>query len=81
MDSEQRGYGGYRDHGKDEGGLDNWGILKKIVASDRGMDDNFGFSLAISGDYAVVGAYWEDEDAAATNFIFNAGAAYIFRKD
>ena len=45
---------------------------KKIVASDGSEEDSFGKSVAISGDYAIVGAYWDDDNG------FNSGAAYIF---
>ena len=47
----------------------------KIVASDAGADDFFGQSVAISGDYAIVGAYAEDTGET------NAGAAYIYKRD
>ncbi|MTI37974.1 FG-GAP repeat protein, partial [Fulvivirga lutimaris] len=66
---------------KDEGGIDNWGQVQKIVASDRGSGDNFGYSVSISGDYAIVGAYFEDEDALGGNNASGAGSAYIFKKD
>jgi hypothetical protein len=66
---------------KDQGGTDNWGQIKKIVASDRGASDNFGISVAIAGDYIVVGAYAEDEDASNGNTLSNAGSAYVFQKD
>jgi len=53
----------------------SWTQEEKIVASDAGKDDQFGNSVAISGDYAIVGAYLED---AGGNI---AGAAYIFKRD
>ncbi|MCD6337512.1 MAG: T9SS type A sorting domain-containing protein [Candidatus Marinimicrobia bacterium] len=57
---------------------DTWIQQQKIIASDRAVDDLFGISVAISGNYAIVGAYQEDEDASGTNTLINAGAAYIF---
>jgi hypothetical protein len=66
---------------KDTGGTDNWGQIKKIVASDRGAVDHFGRSVAIAGDYIVVGAYQEDEDASGANPKNYAGSAYVFQKD
>jgi hypothetical protein len=66
---------------KDTGGTDNWGQIKKIVASDRAADDFFGYSVAIAGDYIVVGAYQEDEDASGANTLSVAGSAYVFQKD
>lgn len=55
-----------------------WALEQKIVASDRGLADHFGFSVAISGDHAIVGAYYENEDAAGGNLISNSGSAYLF---
>lgn len=55
-----------------------WSQQAKIVSSDRAADDYFGNDLAISGDYAVVGANQEDEDADGNNTLTGAGSAYIF---
>ncbi|MGF1533343.1 MAG: choice-of-anchor D domain-containing protein [Bernardetiaceae bacterium] len=66
---------------KDAGGADNWGEIRKLTASDRAQVDVFGQSVAISGDYAIVGAYLSDTDASGSNAVTDAGAAYIFRKD
>ncbi|MFT5348752.1 MAG: hypothetical protein ACI9M3_001793, partial [Bacteroidia bacterium] len=66
---------------KDTGGTDNWGQIKKIVASNRAANDNFGYSVAIAGDYIVVGAYLEDEDASNGTTLSAAGSAFVFKKD
>ncbi len=66
---------------KDPGGADNWGQIQKLVASDRGANDLFGSSVAIYGDYVVVGASSEDEDASGANTLTGAGAVYVFKKD
>jgi hypothetical protein len=60
---------------RDLGGLDGWGQVKKLVASDAAADDLFGVSVDISGDYALVGAV--AEDGAGTG----RGAAYIFYRN
>lgn len=52
----------------------------KALANDRADGDEFGFSVSISGDYAAVGAYREDEDPAGANPFMNAGSVYIFKK-
>ena len=52
----------------------------KIVASDRQVTDYFGYSVAIDGNYAIVGAYLEYHDASGANVITNAGSAYIFER-
>ncbi|NEW59710.1 hypothetical protein GSY74_00295 [Sulfurovum sp. bin170] len=58
---------------------DSWTEVQKIVASDRAKDDYFGLSVAISGDYAIVGAICEDENASGNNNMINSGSAYIFK--
>jgi len=58
-----------------------WNEVQKIVASDRAMNDCFGNSLSLSGDYAIVGAYMEDEDAEGENTLDWAGSEYIFKRD
>ena len=50
-----------------------WVEQAKLVAADGTFDDYFGYSVAISGDYVIVGAIQED---IGTNS--NQGAAYIF---
>lgn len=57
---------------QNNGGADNWGEVKKLVASDAALADFFGYSVGISGDTAIVGAYQENG---------NRGAAYIFSKN
>ncbi len=44
-----------------------------VFASDAAPSDDFGFSVALSGDTAVVGARFDDTPAGA-----NAGSAYVF---
>ena len=58
----------------------NWNQLIKAVASDRLAGDLFGYPVAISGDYAIVGAYNEDEDAVGGDSQISAGSAYIFKR-
>ncbi len=54
---------------------ETWDEVTKITATDGGdMDDSFGISLAISGDYIIVGAAYDDSINS------NAGAAYIFHQ-
>ena len=49
-----------------------WARQAKLTASDAAANSEFGFSVAISGDIAIVGAH---RDNAAG---FRSGAAYIF---
>jgi hypothetical protein len=47
----------------------------KLTASDGAAEDWFGHSVAIAGDYALVGAYANDDNGSAS------GSAYIFTWD
>lgn len=58
----------------------NFSEIIKAVASDRTASDNLGYSVAISGDYAVVGAYHETDDNQS-NYLYQVGAAYVYKKD
>jgi len=62
-------------------GNNNWTEVQKIVASDRNASDQFGYRVAISGSYAIVGAEYEDEDSVGANTLNSAGSAYIFERD
>lgn len=57
---------------RDEGGDDNWGQEAILTASDAESGDRFGWSVAVSGNYAIVGAPYEDSGGA------DSGAAYVF---
>ncbi len=50
----------------------NWNQTQKLTASDGASNDYFGYSVAIDGDYAIIGAYGDDT---------NKGSAYIFKRD
>lgn len=50
----------------------DWTQMQKLTASDAGEEDRFGRSVAIEGDYAVVGApYNKDATGAAYVFYYN----------
>ena len=51
-----------------------WTQQTKLTASDASGGDEFGISVAVSGDTAVIGAYQDDHVAGPTN----AGSAYVF---
>jgi hypothetical protein len=71
----------YKDSGaayifyRDEGGDDNWGQEAILAASDAESGDLFGWSVAVSGNYAVVGAPYEDSGGT------DSGAAYVFYRN
>jgi len=52
-----------------------WSGETKLIASDEEGDDELGWSVSISEDYVVTGAFREDANGN------NAGAAYVFRFD
>ena len=51
----------------------------KFIASDAAANDEFGISVALDGDTAVIGAYHDDHTDDG-NTIGNAGSAYVFTK-
>ena len=53
-------------------GFGNWSEVQKLTASDGAVNDRFGGSVSISGDYAMIGAYGDDD---------SAGSAYIFDRN
>ena len=52
----------------------------KLTAADGLRGDEFGISVAVDGDTAVIGAYQDDHTAADGNTTGNAGSAYVFTK-
>ena len=67
---------------RDEGG--NWNQQAYLKASNTDVTDLFGYSVAVSGDTVVVGAYSEDSSATGVNgdqgdnSAAGSGAAYVF---
>ncbi|MBK7303329.1 MAG: FG-GAP repeat protein [Saprospiraceae bacterium] len=53
----------------------NWDYNTYLTASDKNINDNFGFSIASTGDDLVIGAPNNDDNGE------DRGSAYIFRKD
>ena len=51
-----------------------WTTQGKLTASDAATDDRFGYSVAISGNSALVGSILNDDNAA------NTGSAYVFTR-
>jgi uncharacterized repeat protein (TIGR01451 family) len=50
-----------------------WSLQQKLAASDGAADDEFGHSVAVSGDTALVGAWMDDTPAGGS-----AGSVYVF---
>ncbi len=53
----------------------SWAEQTKLTASNASADDRFGRAVSISGDYAVVGAMWDDDNGS------NSGSANIFQRN
>ena len=52
-----------------------WRQQQKLTASDGASGDYFGYSVSISGDYAIMGAYGHDDKGT------DYGSAYIFKRE
>ena len=61
--------------GKDQGGANAWGQVKKLTASDGAPFDNFGVSVGVNGDVVIVGANLSDAKGS------NSGSAYLFERN
>ena len=59
---------------KRDTGAETWTQQAKLMASNAGSSDFFGRGVSIDGDYAIVGAPYEDTGGDG------AGAAYIFKR-
>jgi hypothetical protein len=59
----------------DQGSPGDWRQIRKLVASDAAVEDLFGYSASISGDFALVSAHCEDGTGT------HRGAAYLFYRN
>ncbi len=59
----------------------NWNEIMKIVNSDRAIADNYGWAVDVSGNYAVVGAYGDDEDENGANLMYSSGSVYVLERN
>ncbi|MDA0243450.1 MAG: hypothetical protein OT477_08545 [Chloroflexi bacterium] len=74
-------------HGNDDGGSESgsayvftrsgvaWSQQAKLTAGDAAVGDRFGWAVALSGDTAVIGAYWDNDGGA------DSGSAYVFARN
>ena len=56
-----------------------WTEQAKLIASDAEINENFGISVAVSGDTVVVGS-WHDDDACPSDIFCRSGSAYVFTR-
>jgi hypothetical protein len=52
-----------------------WEQKQKLTASDGAAGDQFGFSVSVSGNVAIVGAYTDDDKGT------DSGSAYLYEKN
>lgn len=64
---------------RDPGAGGNWVEVAKLTASDPQTNDDFGFSVDIEADTAVVGAHYEN--GGPGNPLPDSGAVYVFERD
>lgn len=84
IDNDKVVIGSYRDddNGGDSGSAyvfeydgGDWNETAKLLASDGNSSDEFGRSVAISNNYIIVGAWFDDDNGS------NSGSAYVFHFD
>ena len=59
--------------------ITRWSQQAKIQSKHINANDNFGSSVSIHGDYAIIASYLYDEDHP--DVASNRGAAYIFKRE
>ena len=57
--------------GRNQGGSDNWGLVKRLFRQESGSQGDFGASLALHGDTVMIGTPWYDPDGGS-------GSVYIW---
>ncbi|MBK7406113.1 MAG: FG-GAP repeat protein [Phycisphaerales bacterium] len=58
-----------------------WSRTATITPSDPEASEQFGFSVAYDGDYAMVGAPLDDFELSGGGTVLNSGSAYLFAYD
>jgi hypothetical protein len=62
-------------YGRNRGGTDKWGLIKKITASDAAGGNEFGVSVDVRGDLVAVGATSTKHNGVTS------GTAYLFSRN
>jgi VCBS repeat-containing protein len=60
---------------RDQNGPDAWGLVTKLVSADGRGGDEFGYSVALSGDQLAVGAPYDDDGGSSS------GSVYVYGRD
>lgn len=59
---------------------DVWVLDDSLKIESKGNNEYFGVCIAMTEDYALIGADGYDYDEAGANFMDNAGAAFLFKR-
>ena len=59
--------------GRNQGGTNQWGLVKKLTAADGAANDQFGTSVSISNTLVAVGS-----PGATVSSVLNCGAVYLY---
>ena len=62
--------------GRNSGGVNNWGRVKKLVPADASSNDFFGSAVAIEGNTIAVGSWFDSSESANAR-----GSVYVFGQD
>lgn len=63
-------------YGRDQGGIDQWGQVRRLSASDASAGDRFGYAVSLSGKWLLAGAPFDDFGPNT-----DQGSAYVFQQD
>ncbi|HRI69407.1 MAG TPA: FG-GAP repeat protein [Polyangium sp.] len=69
--------------GRDQGGANNWGSAAKLAPMDGAAQDNFGLSVALNGNTAVIGARGDDDKGSFSGSVyvyFRMGGAWSLQQ-
>ena len=64
-------------YSRNQGGLGNWGLVKKLIPTDGTDGDEFGYSISISGDTVAIGSHLN----SLSNNVVHAGSVYLFDRN
>jgi hypothetical protein len=60
---------------------DNWVGIQRIRSTDIEREDHFGSSIAVDGNYLLIGAEYEEDENSGPYGDKKLGAAYVFKRD
>lgn len=80
-DSTSIGIGAAYVFGKDIGGSNNWGMVKKIIPNHSQEDSWFGWKVSLSGSNLLISSFAEEAKNINGNIHQDAGKAYLFGKN